>query len=301
MIAPIENTRLPTVVISFDFEIGWGDITNPRWKLREKKGVYENLRLVLPKILTVMEELEIPASWASVGAMFDAPHERDFSHLPKNAQSIIQNCLADGENSTFDGTDLFEMVLGSANNHEIICHSYSHIPFDFADMSFQAVNDDLALFNKTLDKYDLSTDTLVFPENKFAFFDAVAANGYTLVRGPAPRKFYNRFLHVASTQLMPPPLVTQITNSHGVTEHSGSFLYNARAKEYFIPLVKRQAMLGLNELKRRGGILHLWSHPFNFSESEPLADAFIVFLRTLANQRDAGEIAILTFSQSASG
>jgi len=60
-------------------------------------------------------------------------------------------------------------------------------------------------------------------------------------------------------------------------------------------------LLGLNELKRRGGILHLWSHPFNFSESEPLADAFIVFLRTLANQRDAGEIAILTFSQSASG
>jgi len=119
-----------TVIFSFDFEIGWGDITNGVWKRREANGVYKRLRQVLPEMLSTMDACDFSATWATVGAMIEPPDTRDFSHLTDAQHSIVENGIRVGEPETFNGTDLFELVLAAKTDHQIACHSYSHIPFD---------------------------------------------------------------------------------------------------------------------------------------------------------------------------
>ena len=125
------SSEIGTVIISLDFEIGWGDVTNGVWRRREANGVFPKLRSVLPEILQAMDDYEIPVSWATVGAMFEQPGKRDFAHLKDNQAEIVSDALSTSKESTFDGRDLFEQVLNSKQKHAIACHSYSHVPFDY--------------------------------------------------------------------------------------------------------------------------------------------------------------------------
>ena len=104
-------TDVGKVIFSFDFEIGWGDVTNGIWLKRQNEGVYKKLRAVLPKMLDIMDSHEIPAIWATVGAMIDRPQDRDFSHLTTFQRNIIDESLLCGRPETFDGRDLFLSLI----------------------------------------------------------------------------------------------------------------------------------------------------------------------------------------------
>ncbi len=286
-----ENTG--SVILSFDFEIGWGDISNPRWRQREKAGVYKRLRKVLPVILNEMDELEISGTWATVGAMFDNPNARNFSHLPTDVQQQIEISLGEAEPESFDGRDLFEAVIERHCRHHIASHTYSHVPFTLDGVSGEMVRQDLAAFNATLNGFGLATDRFVFPENREKFSDIVSSCGFEKARVAAPEFSKTRMINLAATAILAPPCVSETRENCGLIRHTGSLLFHDAGKSWRRKLLKHRIGSGLNEAMRKKKCLHVWSHPFNFAESEDLLNAFLNTLRKIARARDSGKIEIV--------
>lgn len=280
------------VIFSFDFEIGWGDITNPLWRMRERNGVYDRLRHVLPEILACTDEYAFPITWATVGAMFDEPSNRDFGHLPTQAQALIHQVLAEAKASSFDGRDLFEMVLNSKSGHRIASHSYSHVPFTYEEMDCETVAKDLNHFGRVLSDFGLKTDYLVFPENRESCYDALVRSGIKTARVAADNSIKNRHLYRLTAPFLAPPLGRDELHASGVTRQYGSMLFNTAGKSWRLPLIKRRFALGLQKAIHEGGTLHVWGHPFNYAASEPLKDALIETIAQLARLRDQGKVKI---------
>jgi hypothetical protein len=282
------------VTLSFDFEIGWGDVTNPNWHRRQGKGVYKRLRYVLPQILREMQAMEIPATWAAVGAMFDDPRRRELEHLPPAAASLVRGVLQEAEPESFNGRDLFDLVAATQTGHRFASHSYSHIPFSYKGVDSNFVRADLRAFKRTLREAGHSTDRFVFPENVEAYNYVLKEEGFNVVRVAADTLFKNRWLYLASIAVVPPPPVRLETDSNGLVRHYGSMLFNDAGQKSRVPLLKRRISLGLASAIRNGTGLHIWSHPFNYAESDALKVAFLDVLRQLARKRDRGELTIRT-------
>jgi len=280
------------VIISFDFEIGWGDITNGDWKRREHNGVYKRLRHVLPDLLSTMDAFECVATWATVGAMIEAPKDRDFSYLTDHQRDIVERGMRTGQSDTFDGTDLFEKVISTNTNHKVACHSFAHIPFDFNGVDEKFVQEDLRRFVKSLKQYNLTTNRFVFPENTEGFYMEILKLGFKTARVSADNYFKNRYLFLLSLAIIPPPPCKEVYDCSGVTKHYGSMLFNDRGMAYRIPILERRVKLGLKNVVEKDHDLHIWAHPFNFAESDYLLDSFQRMLKKIATLRDQGKLSI---------
>jgi len=280
------------VILSFDFEIGWGDITNGVWKRREANGVYKKLRHVLPEMLKTMDNCNFSATWATVGAMIERPEGRDFSHLSEKQRLVVEAGLREGQVDTFNGRDLFELVLACKTNQEIACHSFSHIPFDYDGVDGIFVKQEMRRFNEILARYELSTNKFVFPENTEAFYAELLETGYDKVRVPANNFFKSRYLYLLSLAVIPPPTSKEELDETGMTRHFGSMLFNDAGDSRRIPLLERRVSLGLRNVVQKNHDLHIWAHPFNFAESDGLLKSFKSTIEKIASLRDAGKLSI---------
>jgi len=280
------------VILSFDFEIGWGDITNGIWRHREYSGVYKRLRTILPEILQIMDDYDIRTTWATVGAMIEKPELRDFSHLTNAQRIVIEKSINDAESHTFNGIDLFEAVLKTKTNHQIVSHSYSHIPFDYEGMNGEIAREEFRRFNNVLAKFDLSTNKHVFPENIEKFYAELHEAGVEKVRVSADNFFSNRILYLLSLAVIPPPSSKELFNNTGVIRHYGSMLFHDAGNANRIPLLERRVKLGLNNVINKNYNLHIWAHPFNFAESEKLLLSFKKLIKHIAGLRDEGKLLV---------
>lgn len=289
------NTRQANFILSFDFEIGWGDVTNPRWIKREKADVYIRLRKVLKEILYELDTLNLPATWATVGAMITSPENLTLDHLPEVAKDVVHTALKSAKTDSFDGRDLFEMLLSSKTKHSIASHSYSHIPFNYSGVDKHFVEKDLELSLDAFSNYGISTDRFVFPENTEGYYPELANAGFRVARVGADHGMISRQMYLLSTLVSAPPACKIELNKHGVSQHYGSMLFNMGAKKYHrLPFVYARALRGLKKASRENETLHIWAHPFNFAESSLQLSAFKLFLRKVASNRDAGKISIST-------
>lgn len=289
------NPKIAKFILSFDFEIGWGDVTNTRWMKREKNGVYDNLRIKLKELLNEMDALELPATWATVGAMISPPDKVFLDHLPDKAKKVVYATIKSAKASSFDGRDLFESLLQSKAKHSIASHSFSHVPFDFAGVNNKFIVDDLTLSLEALSRYGLTTDRFVFPENTEGYYPELAKTGFKVARVGANYRKMSRPMYLLSSVMKAPPASIEEVTKEGVIRHYGSMLFNMRAGKYHrLPFVYKQAMQGLSNACKERENFHVWAHPFNFAESTLQLTAFKTFLRKVAKRRDAGEIIIST-------
>lgn len=282
-----------TLTISFDFEIGWGDVTNERWREREARGTYEKIRETLPQLLDSLDRHDAPATWATVGAMIDDPASRTLDHLPPAARALVEGVITEADATSFDGKDLFDMVV-ERRRHDIACHSYSHVPFDFDGVDEEFVKADLQAFHEVLSRFGLETDRLVFPENTARQWESVAASGFTRARVDPNHRFESRPMRLADSLVLAPPMEDiGPSAADGVEAVAGSMLFNSgHGRRHRLPFVYRRALLGLEHAANRGQTLHVWAHPFNFVESPGLLEAFDRFLGRAAELRKSGRLEI---------
>lgn len=294
----MKETTHPSFLLSFDFEIGWGDVSNARWITRENNGVYQRLRPVLDRLLNEMDVLEFPATWATVGAMITAQEKLQTCHLPSDAKKTVLKALDTASADTFDGRDLFEKTLNARTKHSYASHSYTHIPFNFPGVNQDYVSRDLKLSFDALSQYGVSTDHFIFPENREGYYDTLLESNIRVVRVAADTAHMSRPHYLLSALVGTPPPCKTDHHENGMTRHYGSMLFNMGAGRYHrLPFVYGRAIRGLNSACKNGTDLHVWAHPFNFAESKVQLRAFISFLRKVAAKRDAGEISIKTMQE----
>ena len=285
------------LVITFDFELGWGFVENGQWLDYQKQGIYKDIRVTLPKVLDLLDRYDTAVTWAFVGAMLDEPSLRSFKHLPNQISDLITDFSTKADNETSDARDLFELILQSETNHQFASHTYSHVRFNCPDLTSVSIQKELELFQRVARSYDLNISKLVFPENIEGFYKELGQYEYTDARiGQNYSPYRNRLLHLAQSALMPPPLSFRENITESIVRHTGSMYFSTGPKRiHRMPFVYKQAISGVKKAITENGRLHIWVHPFNFSDTSYLLPWFEKFLAHVSAKREQGLIDIVYF------
>lgn len=280
---------------SMDFELGWGSITNDRWRARERANVYERLRGTLRRVLAELDALEIPLTWATVGAMVAHQPQHDLEHLTDKLREQTKAFLSEAQQMTVDGRDLLEMVQNSRVSHDIGSHSFSHARFDSEGYNDSARSKDLRLARVALEKWDIDPISFVFPENNAPSLAALPQAGIRVAR-LAPNSIPGGKV---VAKLRRPPFVKSTLRHDGVRTETGTMFFHWPVGDHFglrrnITLSQSRRALAAAAQDRQA--VHYWLHPFNLTEIPGLLDQFLRLLHEVAMLRDEGKIQVVTMA-----
>lgn len=291
-ITNVKKESVGKLVISFDFELGWGSIENGLWKIREKQGVFQNCRYIIPELISLLDDYEVPSVWATVGAMIEPPIERDFSHLPLSIRTEIEEALRKSKPETFDGIDLSDAVLLSQNT-KLACHSYSHIRFNREGCTADTIRSEMVRFINAAASVDVHP-FFVFPQNIEGYHDVLKEFDIKTIR----RREYDSSSRLWSLykRYISPSHYSQITkHESGLITKRGNVFFSSGSgmvKKAAWPFVYRNLIGRIDKIAANGGEFHLWTHPFNFAEHDLVFTDFKRFLSHVVALRDQGLLEI---------
>ncbi len=285
--------QIAKLEISFDLELGWGSIENNLWRVREKKGVYENFRPIIDHLLARLDELEVPVTWATVGALTQQPKDRDFSHLPDNYRKQIELALSAANSDSFFGADVIEKIASSKIRHQIGCHSYSHLRFNHDNINASTIDRDITLNKSALADYNDNPTSFVFPQNIEGYVEVLIEHGFKTVRLNPFKNQNNKLKQILDRNLSRPPASTIKFINEKLIGKTESIFFNPgnnRSKLTTLTLLRSKA--GLNNCVKNNTTFHVWNHPFNFAENPRLLNAFVKFLEHACELRNKGKLAV---------
>jgi peptidoglycan/xylan/chitin deacetylase (PgdA/CDA1 family) len=255
------------LVISLDAELGYGGKEPSFLELLGRDGSAG--RRTYSRLISVLSNHRMPATWAFVGRLFD------------------------GEGGSLNSApDLVEQVIADPAGHEIGYHSYSHP--DFARISQEEAKAELAEAARLRKEWNIPLDTFVYPYNHIAHLPLLASCGFFIYRGetrqrwrPEPGGGSSRD-HIAdkvvARQVVP-------TLEGGIWELPASMHFS----DPHLPVsLLPRAMLSLRLAARQDGVLHIWLHPWDLASQPRLAADLDRFLASAASLRERGSISVET-------
>jgi len=294
-----DNLTRGRLTLSLDFELGWGTLENNRWRRRERAGVYERLRPAMRSFLSLLDDLEIAVTWATVGAMVCKPEDMDFDHVPAVQREAVGRFLSGAHPTTRDGRDLLEMMLGARVRHDIGSHSFSHTRFGTTGFDLEARRTDLYRARTILRQWGCTPQSFVFPENDAPSLAGLADADIRLAR-LAPMASRTSRLTRLRTLAAPPPGTLTVAADEGPATEAGSMLFHwppsGRGHRLRRAVTLLRAFRGLRRAARGGPAVHYWLHPFNLAENHDLHRSLARLLREAAAHRDAGRLRIIPMS-----
>lgn len=268
-----------TIVLSLDAELAWGfhDMDTPR---KKKIGASRQGWCYL---IELFEEFEIPATWAVVGHLMleecDGIH-RDHP-APSDWFERDPGHKATGE-SVWVAPELISTIQNSSVEHEIGCHTYSHVEFDGDIATEEVLRTELRLWKSLAAEHDINLSSFVFPRNRVAHQSLLASENFVCYRGNAPGKWHEKTVvsQVGKGLSMvfgrsSPPLVQPKIDEYGLVNIPASlFLFEfdippKQLTKYVIgDPIRRKVKLGIDKVANSDGILHLWLHPNDLVKTE---------------------------------
>ena len=256
-----------SVVISIDAELGWGfhDLESP------PTARLESGRRGWQVLLDQLEEFDVPTTWAVVGHLMlpSCDGEHADHPAPEGWFERERGEWADREELRFC-PDLVRAVLESPVDHELACHSFSHVLFGDTDTTRELARAELERSLEIADDWGLSLESFVYPRNDVAHRDVLAETGFTAYRSRSPtaggvREVFETTVNGESR------LVEPTVDEYGLVDVPAStFLFGfegpARTAVEAVwedPMVA-VARRGIDEAATGDGIFHLWVHPNNF-------------------------------------
>lgn len=305
----------PTVVISLDLELSWGtfDLSFDDDVLKMARWTHD---IGVPNLLTHLTRNGISATWAVVGAMMrrslsdvSGLPEVSYPHFSKPWFSFVPK---EGDESTHPewfGASLVEMIRKAQPEQEIGFHSFSHVPFGLPGMTRERAIAEYSHCVQTARDLGLPTTCFIFPRNSVAYLADLRDAGFTCFRDVDALPF--RF---ASSQLTSigmilsdfaglSPRMVEPSLKEGIVSIPGSLLIRyAGGWRKHIPDASRLRRLrkGLELVRQKGGVFHVWFHPENlYAEWPRLEDVVARFLEELAILVRSGALRCLTMGQLA--
>jgi peptidoglycan/xylan/chitin deacetylase (PgdA/CDA1 family) len=262
-------------LFTLDTELSWGTNGNPKY--RED---YERTRLVVDRLLQLLNKYRISATWAVVGKLFE-PGEDPLWHAP----------------------DIVEKIRQSSVPQEIGSHSYSHIVSeDICDESMFVgeLKASQAIAGRMLRSF-------VYPKNRVKFPERLGEYGFTVYRsednvwyGKLPR-LLRKIGHGIDNYFIPTAPVGDITRAHGITVVPGNYFFvHRRGWARFLPVSNRvrKVRAGLKRASTERRVFHLWTHPFNLaSDPEGLLRGLEDVFATVRKMIDEGSIENVTMDK----
>lgn len=311
-------TALPGVfTMSFDCEGLWGP-SNLTPSLRQRI-TQENLVAAYRGLRDVLDQHELHATFAFVGAFVLSPEEarqqpdwfESISGQPWPRTREFLDALAKGQTSGWLSPECLE-IIRSAGGHELGTHGFQHIALQDHALTRADFERELSLAAKVGQLKNFTPRTLVFPRNQIGFVDALSPagiSGYREYLGqrrlslPFPESLQARWDSLAALgrevklwqkPQSHPKLPT--TGPAAIAIPTGYFLNWRVGLRRRIPAklsVARWSRM-LAHAARRGGMVHLWSHPHNFITGDFELEFFGEILREAAAWVRRGDLLNLT-------
>jgi len=149
-------------MISIDTEFAWGFIDKLNTDLA-RKYIYisaKRSRRNILKILQISEELKVPITVGFVGKL-----------LLQDNKTI---------NSVWNARDIFWQILNSRVEHEIACHSFSHI--EFTKCPREKAQYDIRMCKKVMRDLGVDPVSFLYPRNRIAYIDILKNEGFKTFR-----------------------------------------------------------------------------------------------------------------------
>ncbi len=316
------DTRRGTMVISVDLELAWGRFDTMPVEVLEKESATE--RTHIRRLLTLLDEYEIPATWAMVGHLMlhgcarnpdgvvhaDVTPHAAYSWFPEDWYRY-DPCTTASAAPGWYAPDILEWIRAARVKHEIGSHSFAHIVYGDPECAAAMAQADLRAAVEVASKEGLTLDSFVFPRNKIGHLDLLKAVGILAYRGDDPPhrtphapKVVRKLITVLDQVLgLSPRAVHAEEVLTGLWNIPGNHFYLPREGPFkMLPIMSRvlKAKRGMRQAIRDGTLYHLWFHPFDLS-ADP--DAIFWGLERIfayaKRQREAGNLDILTMREYA--
>jgi peptidoglycan/xylan/chitin deacetylase (PgdA/CDA1 family) len=302
--------------LSLDFELIWGtlDLFGPE---RFRRACERERAVVIDRLLALLAEFEISATWCVVGHLFlercearpgrkhpeivrprPARQERDwFRRDPGGSEA---------EAPLFMARSLIEKIRACPVPQEIGCHSFSHVIFGDAECSRAAAESEIAACARLAAELGIGLRSFAFPRNRVGHLDVLREYGFACYRGPEPHWYeqsqwpaaVKRAAHLWEVlAAATPPVVLPRWAEAGLWNIAGSMIYfPMHGLRWLIPVSwrVRRARKGLEAAAQQRRIFHLWLHPTNLADhTEAMFAGLRAILERARELQAQGELRIL--------
>ncbi|HEY7409743.1 MAG TPA: polysaccharide deacetylase family protein [Vicinamibacteria bacterium] len=285
--------------LSLDFELIWGtlDLFGPE----RFRRVCEREREVVPRLLDLLREFGISATWCVLGHLFleTCAPEGGRAHAglvrPRHAW-----CPGDWFASDTGGTEetrptfyahsLLRQIRSCPVPQEVGSHSFSHVIFGDEGCSEAVAESEVAACVAAARDLGIELRSFAFPRNSVGHLGVWKRHGFRCYRGPEPvwyeqlpvRTLRARLAHLWDVvRAAEPPTVLPERVDGTLWNVPGSMIYfPAHGVRRLLPVSRRalRALRGLEAAARERRVFHLWFHPTNLADA---TDAMMGGLRTI--------------------
>ncbi len=251
------------LIISIDFELAWGwhSVKDEPEPLSYARNMACKARQNFPELLSVFEHYGIPATWATVGHLFlekcsmkDGKAHPEVLRIPYFTNEYWRYTEGDWfgiePGSTFQDSpewyapDIIQQILDSPVDHEIGCHTFSHISFSDEHCPPQVAESELKACVEAAEAWGIELSSFIFPGNLAGNLVALKANGFSAYRMDSKYELdYAR------------------QDTLGLWQIPGGICLEKPlpgwSDTYWVSILKRYVELAL----KTGTICHFWFHP----------------------------------------
>jgi len=305
------NTNPGQMVVSVDFEMAWG--------LMHRNGSVayeiENERELLAELLDAFDQHDVPATWATVGHLLlsECDSEGGTKHPEIRRPDYAwfdgdwfdtSPCSGLADAPRWYAPDVVTDILSRPANHELGCHSFSHLIVGDPATTRADFASELDACTKAAAPYGVKLESFVYPRNTVGHVDELTRHGYSSYRGQRPDQFA-----ALGPAAKPARLVDKVwpTRRSVVRPIWESDIWNFPATCLFTvehrrspELWLRQTLRRMNHAARHGGLFHVWFHPHNLAAGGARSfEAFDRLLEHGAKLRSESKLEMFTMASLA--
>ena len=297
--------------LSIDFELIWGtlDLFGPE---RFRAACTLEREVIVDRLLDLLAEFEITATWCVVGHLFLDRCEGRHQEIVRPSHSWLHGDWFEHDPGSdlerdpiFYGRDLVEKILACRVPQEVGSHSFSHVIFGDPGCSRATAESELTACVGLARERGLQLRSFVFPRNLVGHLEVLRAYGFDCYRGPEPHWYerwnlpgtVKRLAHLWDVMVAAqPPVVLPEYSSAGLWNIPGSMIYfPMHGMRRYIPLGQRitRARKGLEAAAQQNRIFHLWFHPTNLAdETESMFAGLRAIFARVSELRSAGRLQV---------
>jgi peptidoglycan/xylan/chitin deacetylase (PgdA/CDA1 family) len=294
-ITPFLGGASASATISADFELSWAWRGWRSAKETQLRAARE--RCNVSYLVPLLEEYDIPITWATVGHLFLERCERsaDGRAHPQMPRPVVTTpramtrwtgdwyahdpCTDYHSDALWYCPDLIRLVLSSRVRHELATHSFSHISFLAGNSTPDLVEQEIAQCQAAMAPFGVLARSLVYPYNHMGhdYAPVLTELGITCVRhrDPVVRLSYPERL---------PCGIYKLYES-----------MNLRRPSHYNYIEKVRIFLA--EAMKRHAAYHIWFHPSD--PTELFQHEFNAIIQEIAARRREGQVWVTTMADLA--
>jgi len=315
------------MVLSFDFELAWG---NRRLGKTVDAARFARVHEVVLSLLQTFSEYELPATWATVGHLMLRKEDCRGEVFPLDVSPPSFRGYPSGWYDGIPAPDAAEAhafyaprsvraILDSPVEHEIACHTFTHVPIGDAGCSEATAAGELELCRRSAERWGLELGSFVFPRNIVGRLGLLASAGFRCYRAAnsewywfghaheiyrrRPLRYPVWCLRFLDEWLAVAPPLPPVRRRNELWEIPHSMFFPGRSGvSKWVPLERQvqRAVRGLERAAQRQRVFSLWTHPQNFlTDSRAALAAFGRICAAAARLREQGHLEVLTMRQVA--